>query len=101
MDKHPQNDPLNSLLAYHEAPAADDFTQRVMRGVKRQQKMRRAILWGSGLVGAAFGAFGVLTLAEPLGQLLTAGNPLTVGLGVIGVVGFGVWLFQDETGATG
>ena len=92
---------LDELLEYHETPESGDFTTQVMKRVQRQQRLRRAILWGSGLVGAAFGAMGVLTLSEPLGRVFENVGVLPVSVGVVAAMAFMVWLLQDEATATG
>ena len=92
---------LDELLEYHETPESGDFAAQVMKRVQRQQRLRRAILWGSGLVGAAFGAVGVLTLSEPLGRVFENAGMLPVSVGVVATMAFVAWLLQDEATATG
>ena len=92
---------LDELLKYHETPAKDDFTAQVMKRVQRKQRQRRMILWGSGLVGAAFGAIGVLTLSKPLGELFANSGPLPVSVGVVAAIALVAWLLQDEAATTG
>ena len=92
---------LDELLEYHETPTNDDFAEQVMKRVRRQQRLRRAILWGTGLVGAAFGAAGVMILSEPLSRVFESYGVLPVCVGVVSVAGFMAWLFQDEAATTG
>jgi len=89
---------FDNLLAYHESPEEGDFTAQVMRGVRRQQRLRRLILWGFGAVGAVFGAAGFVLLSEPLGQLFGGGRHLEVSLAVMAAVALLGWLLHEETG---
>ncbi len=91
---------LDELLRYDETPLEDDFTLQVMRAVRRRQRQRRAILWGAGAVGAAFGVAGAAMLAEPIAALFD-GAALPVSVGMVLVTGALFWLFQDETLSTG
>lgn len=91
---------LDELLRYDEQPLDDDFTLRVMRAVRRRQRLRRGILWGAGVVGAGFGVAGAAMLAEPVAAVFeSAALPVAVGL-VLLTAGF-AWLLQDETLSTG
>ena len=87
---------LDDLLQYHENPPGDDFTQRVMQRVQRQQRLRRAILLGTGTIGAVFGATGVILASEPLAQLFERFSALPVSVGAALAIGIAIWLFQDE-----
>ncbi len=92
---------LDDLLKYHDNPEPEGFTNRVMKRVKRQQRLRRLILWSTGLVGAAFGAAGVLLLSEPLERVFSDVGVLPVSVGAVLIVGFMAWLLQDEAATTG
>jgi hypothetical protein len=92
---------LEQLLAYPEETLTDDFTREVMRRVRRQQRLRRAVLWGTGVIGAGFGLLGASLLSEPLARAFTDLGPLTVSLGAVLTTGFLVWLLSDETSSTG
>jgi membrane associated rhomboid family serine protease len=89
---------LDELLAYHETPEDGAFTARVMRGVRRQQRLRRLILWSFGAVGAAFGVAGATLLAEPLVRVLAGVNSLEAGVAVMAVVALVGWLLHEESG---
>ena len=41
---------LEALLEYTESPQPEAFTLDVMRSVKREQRIRKLILWAFGLV---------------------------------------------------
>lgn len=88
---------LDKLLAYHESPEPDEFTARVMRRVHRQRRQRRLILWSTGIVGALFGASGVLLLSEPLARLFMDVGAVPLGLATVGGAGLLAWLLLDET----
>jgi hypothetical protein len=92
---------LDELLQYHEPPLADDFTDRVLRAARRRQRLRRLILWGSGAVGAVFGAAGMLLLSDPLAALMQGDRALPVSLGVVLAAGALAWLLQDEAASAG
>lgn len=96
---------LDDLLRYHQTPQADDFTAQVMQGVQRQaarqQRLRRAILWGSGVVGAAFGVAGAAQLSAPMAQFFAATGPLELGVGVLGALSLLAWLLHEEVGLGG
>jgi hypothetical protein len=91
---------LDELLRYDETPLEDDFTVQVMRTLHKRQRQRRAILWGAGAVGAAFGVAGAAMLAEPLAAVFE-NAALPVGVGVVLVTGALAWLLQDEILSTG
>lgn len=91
---------LEQLLEYHQTPEDGDFTARVVQGVRRRERMRRLILWGSGLVGGAFGVAGWATLADAVGQVFSAGNALPMSLGAVAIAALVAWLLHDETGLT-
>ena len=90
---------LDEILEYHETPQDDDFVTGVMKGVRRQQRMRKLILATTGVVGASFAAFGVLTISDSVNQLITDMNVLPVSVALVGVAAFMTWLFQDELAA--
>jgi len=92
---------LDEILKYHETPQDDDFVAEVMNGVRRQQRMRKLILATTGVVGASFAAFGVLTISDSLNQLITDTNVLPVSVALVGLAAFLTWVFQDEVAALG
>ena len=92
---------LDEILKYHETPQDDHFVAEVIKGVRRQQRMRKLILATAGVVGASFAAFGVLTISDSLNQLITDANVLPVSVALVGLAAFLTWLFQDEVAALG
>ena len=92
---------LDQLLEYHETPERGDFTAAVMRGVSRQRRIRKLILAGSGLVGAAFGMAGMMLLSEPVSRFLGEVDLLPVSLGAVLIVAMVTWLLYDEAGLAG
>jgi len=92
---------LDELLAYHDTPEPGDFTAQVMRGVRRQERLRRLILIGSGALGAAFGVAGAALLAEPLSRLLGGFDSLQMGVAVMAALALLGWLLHEEAGLHG
>ena len=92
---------LDEMLKYHEAPEDDNFVTGVIEGVQRQQRMRRLILSVTGVVGASFGAAGMLMISDSVNRLITDANVLPVSVALVGLVVFMAWLFQDEVAAAG
>ena len=92
---------LDEMLKYHETPPDDDFVTGVIKGVQRQQRMRRLILTVTGLVGASFGVAGVMIISDSVNRLITDVNMLPVSVALVGLVAFIAWLFQDEVAAAG
>lgn len=96
---------LDQLLEYHETPEPKQFTARVMMGIERQQRMRRLILASTGVVGAAFGAAGVMLLSDTITafftQMATGSNVVPMGITAFLVLGFLGWLLHDEPGLAG
>ncbi len=92
---------LDEILEYHDTLPNDGFTDRVMRGVRRRQRQRRAILFGSGALGAAFGVAGMALLAEPLAQLFSGGRHLELSVVVMAAVALLGWLLHEEAGLNG
>ena len=93
---------LEQLLEYGEAPLPETFTMNVMRGVRREQRTRKIILWCFGLVGALFGITGALMLAGPLSELFTfslampAMQTMQATLFVVGAGAFYLWFMNDD-----
>ena len=92
---------LDEMLKYHETPQDDNFVTGVLEGVQRQQRMRRLILSVTGVVGASFGAAGMLMISDSVNRLITDANVLPVSVALVGLVVFMAWLFQDEVAAVG
>ena len=92
---------LDEMLKYHETPQDDNFVTGVLEGVQRQQRMRRLILSVTGVVGASFGAAGMLMISDSVNRLITDANVLPVSVALVGLVVFMAWLFQDEVAAAG
>ena len=92
---------LDEMLKYHETPQDDNFVTGVIKGVQRQQRMRRLILTVTGVVGASFGAAGMLMISDSVNRLITDANVLPVSVALVGLVVFMAWLFQDEVAAVG
>ena len=92
---------LDEMLKYHESPQDDSFVTGVVKGVQRQQRMRRLILTVTGVVGACFGAAGMLMISDSVNRLITDANVLPVSVALVGLVVFMAWLFQDEVAAAG
>ena len=96
---------LDDLLKYSEEPLNDDFTRQVMQRVQqqaaRQQKQRKLILLGTGVVGAAFGAAGAVMLSEPIGQFFSQLGAFEASVAVMSVVAFLTWLLHEEVGLGG
>ena len=92
---------LDEILEYHETPKDDDFVTGVMKGVQRQQRMRRLILTVTGVVGASFGVAGMLMISDSVNRLITDANVLPVSVALVGLVVFMAWVFQDEVAAAG
>ena len=95
------NDMLDELLTYHQTPEPDDFVVNVMRGIKRQQRVRKLILSATGLVGAAFGVAGMLLLSDAFGQIFNGTNTLIVSTSVVITLAFMTWLLNDDAGLAG
>ena len=92
---------LEDHLDYHETPEDSAFVSEVMARVRHQQRIRRMVLWGTGVVGALFGTAGALILSNSLVQALDGFNLMHVSVSTIALVAFAAWLFHDETAATG
>lgn len=89
---------LDQLLEYYETPETGEFVADVMKGVQREQRIRRLVLWGLGAVGAAFGVAGVMLLSEPFNRLFSGMEVLPVSLCVLGAVAVLGWLLHEEVG---
>ena len=92
---------LDEILEFHETPQDDNFVAGVMKRVRHQQRMRRLILTATGMVGASFGAIGMLLISDSINRLITDTNVLPVSVALVGLVAFMAWLFQDEVAALG
>jgi len=92
---------LDDLLQYHELPEADGFVATVIQGVQRQQRTRRLILAGTGLLGAVFGVAGAVLLSDDIAQLviqvMTGKDAIYTGLSILMSVGVMGWLLHDES----
>jgi hypothetical protein len=93
---------LETLLAYDDDldPANDLFVTDVMRGIRRERRMRRAILAGCGGVGALFGVAGAVMLSAPIGRLFTEAVPAfglaQAALFAVGGLAFYAWFMNDD-----
>jgi hypothetical protein len=96
---------LEQLLEYTEAPQPEAFTMDVMRGVRREQRTRKIILWAFGLVGALFGLSGALMLTGPVSALFTfslampampAMQTMQATLFIVGAAAFYLWFMNDD-----
>lgn len=92
---------LDEILEYHETPQDDNFVTGVIKGIQRQQRMRRLILTATTVVGASFGVAGMLMISDSVNRLITGTNALPVSVALVGLVAFMAWLFQDEVAAVG
>ena len=92
---------LDEILEYHETPQDDNFVAGVLKRVRHQQRMRRLILTATGMVGASFGAVGILLISDSINRLITDTNVLPVSVTLVGLVALLAWLFQDEVAAVG
>jgi uncharacterized membrane protein YsdA (DUF1294 family) len=93
---------LGRLLEYPEAPQAETFVVDVMRGVKREQRIRKVILWAFGLVGALFGLAGAMMLSDSITSLFTftvampAEETMQVVLFIVAAAAFYIWFMNDD-----
>jgi len=93
---------LEQLLQYSETPQPEAFVMDVMRGVRREQRTRKIILWAFGLIGALFGLSGALMLAGPVSGLFTfslalpAMETMQVTLFIVGAAAFYLWFMNDD-----
>jgi len=93
---------LEQLLAYNEAPQPEAFVLDVMRSVKREQRIRKLILWVFGLVGAVFGLAGAVMLSGSISRLFTftvelpAMETMQVTLFIVGAAAFYLWFMNDD-----
>jgi len=92
---------LDEMLRYHQTPEDDNFMAGVMKRVRQQQRIRRLILTATGMVGACFGAVGILMISDSISRLITDTNVLPASVALVGLVAFMAWLFQDEVAAIG
>ena len=92
---------LDEMLRYHQTPEDDNFMAGVMKRVRRQQRIRRLILTATGMVGASFGAVGILMISDSINRFITDTNVLPASVALVGLVAFMAWLFQDEVAAIG
>ncbi len=92
---------LDEILEYHETPEDDNFVAGVIKRVQHQQRMRRLILTVTGLVGASFGAVGMLMISDSINRLIPDTNVLPASVALVGLVVLMAWLFQDEVAAVG
>lgn len=102
MPETPLDNQLEQLLAYHHEPESSEFVAHVMRDVKREQRVRKAILWAFGLIGAMFGLVGAIMLSGPIARLFTfsVSLPVTetmqVALVMVAAAAFYTWFMNDE-----
>lgn len=90
---------LDRLLGQRETVPDDQFVLTVMHRVQREQRRRKLILFGFGLLGALFGLLGALLLADPIARLFT-GLPATgimqAALVASAAAAFYVWSMNDD-----
>lgn len=90
---------VEQLLGHREAVAADGFVTGVMARVERYRRRRRWILWGAGVLGAAFGLVGASSLAEPIARLfadLPATGTMQAALLAVALVAFYGWFMNED-----
>ena len=90
---------LDQLLAYGESPSSDGFVLDVMQQVRRQQQIRRLILFVFGLLGAAFGVLGAVLLSGSISHFFTTLPVMGTMQGVLAVaatVAFYAWLMNED-----
>jgi hypothetical protein len=92
---------LDEILEYHETPQDNNFVAGVLKRVQHQQRMRRLILIATGMIGASFGAVGMLMISDSINRLITDTNVLPASVALVGLVALMAWLFQDEVSAVG
>jgi len=92
---------LDETLEYHETPEDDNFVAGVIKRVQHQQRIRRLILTATGMIGASFGAVGMLMISDSINRLITDTNVLPASVALVGLVALMAWLFQDEVAAVG
>ena len=92
---------LDEILEYHETPEDDKFVAGVIKRVQHQKRMRRLILTATGMIGASFGAVGILMVSDSITRLIADTNVLPGSVALVGIVAFMAWLFQDEVAAVG
>jgi len=92
---------LDEILKYHETPQDDNFVAGVIKRVQHQKRMRRLILTATGMVGASFGAVGMLMISDSVNRLIADTNMLPESVALVGIVALVAWLFQDELAAVG
>ena len=93
---------LEQMLEYPPVPQAETFTMGVMRGVRRERRIREIILWSFGLVGALFGLSGALMLTGPVSNLFSLNLAMPVmetmqaTLFIVGAGAFYLWFMNDD-----
>jgi len=93
---------LEALLEYSESPQPGAFVMDVMRGVRRERRTRRLILWAFGLVGALFGLAGAVMLSGSIERLFTftlnmpAMETMQATLFIVGAAAFYLWFMNDD-----
>ncbi len=91
------DDPLASLLAFHEELPADDFTEQVMTRTSDYAKKRKIIL-SIAVIGGLILALAVLALVLPVGSFalpaLSIGNLLAIP--VLSLFSCCIWLLLQK-----
>jgi hypothetical protein len=100
VSSHKPEQLFETLLQYADEPPSGDFTAKVVRTIRREQRTRKAILLISGLIGALFGLAGAVALSDSISRFFTLSlsptSSFPVGLAILGVLLFLGWLLNDE-----
>ncbi len=102
MPDSPLDQELEQLLEYSDTPQAEVFVANVMRGVQREQRTRKLILWAFGLVGTLFGLAGAVMLSDSITRLFTfarimpAMETMQAVLFIVAAAAFYLWFMNDD-----
>ena len=93
---------LEQILAYPAESQSDSgiFVERVMKQVKREQRIRRLILFSFGLIGALFGLAGAMILSGQITwlftEVLSGTMTMQLVLFLIAALAFYNWFMDDN-----